>query len=54
MLRHSLFASMVPGGGQKHDDKSFDERLMLVVGRVTAPQFGAFSSIEVCRHSSRE
>lgn len=31
MLRHSLFASMVHGAGQKHDDKSFGEHLMLVV-----------------------
>ena len=43
MLEHSLFASTVHGDGQKHDDKSFDERLMLVVGsKVIANAINCF------------
>ena len=43
MLRHSLFASMVHGDGQKHDDKSFGERMRLLVGsKVIADALNCF------------
>ncbi len=34
--------------------REFRRAFDLAVGRVTAPQFDAFSSIEFCRHSFRE